>query len=109
MTREVEVYLKPVFPFQSAITASGALDSPSSNATFDSFNSLLTAASTNGLYDPSKKLSNGDINVYDSRANLAGTVLGDVRTSGANVVKTDIAASNGVIHVIDAVMLPQGF
>jgi len=89
MTREVEVYLKPVFPFQSAITASGALDSPSSNATFDSFNSLLTAASTNGLYDPSKKLSNGDINVYDSRLNLAGTVLGDVRTSGAYVVKTD--------------------
>jgi len=25
---------------------------------------------------------------------------------GANIVKTDIAASNGVIHVIDAVILP---
>jgi len=24
------------------------------------------------------------------------------------VTKTDIAASNGVIHVIDAVMLPKG-
>jgi uncharacterized surface protein with fasciclin (FAS1) repeats len=27
---------------------------------------------------------------------------------GANVTKTDIAASNGVIHVIDAVILPKG-
>ena len=26
----------------------------------------------------------------------------------AQVVKTDIAASNGVIHVIDAVILPKG-
>ena len=25
----------------------------------------------------------------------------------ANVVKTDIAASNGVIHVIDTVLLPK--
>jgi uncharacterized surface protein with fasciclin (FAS1) repeats len=32
---------------------------------------------------------------------------GKVTVNGANVVKTDIAASNGVIHVIDAVMLPK--
>ena len=31
---------------------------------------------------------------------------GKVMVGGANVVKTDIAASNGVIHVIDAVLLP---
>ena len=30
-----------------------------------------------------------------------------VRVDDANVVKTDIGASNGVIHVIDAVILPQ--
>jgi len=29
-----------------------------------------------------------------------------VMVNGANVVKTDIEASNGVIHVIDAVLLP---
>lgn len=34
--------------------------------------------------------------------------LGDsVRVDGANVVMADIAASNGVIHVIDTVILPQ--
>lgn len=35
------------------------------------------------------------------------TVKGDkVMVDGANVVKTDIMTSNGVIHVIDAVILP---
>jgi uncharacterized surface protein with fasciclin (FAS1) repeats len=32
---------------------------------------------------------------------------GGVTIDGANVIKTDIAASNGVIHVIDAVLLPK--
>ena len=32
---------------------------------------------------------------------------GGVKVDNANVVKTDIVASNGVIHVIDAVMLPR--
>ena len=29
------------------------------------------------------------------------------QVDGANVVKTDIAAGNGVIHVIDTVLMPQ--
>ena len=32
---------------------------------------------------------------------------GGVKVDDANVVKTDIVASNGVIHVIDAVILPR--
>jgi uncharacterized surface protein with fasciclin (FAS1) repeats len=32
---------------------------------------------------------------------------GKVMVDGANVVKTDIAATNGVIHVIDTVILPK--
>jgi len=32
---------------------------------------------------------------------------GKVKINDANVVKTDIAASNGVIHVIDSVILPN--
>ena len=36
------------------------------------------------------------------------TVKGDkVMVDGANVVKTDIITSNGVIHVIDAVIMPK--
>jgi uncharacterized surface protein with fasciclin (FAS1) repeats len=30
-----------------------------------------------------------------------------VKINGANVIKADVEASNGVIHVIDSVMLPQ--
>jgi len=33
---------------------------------------------------------------------------GKVHLDGATVTKTDIQASNGVIHVIDAVILPKG-
>lgn len=32
---------------------------------------------------------------------------GKVKVDGANVVKTDIVCTNGVIHVIDAVILPK--
>jgi uncharacterized surface protein with fasciclin (FAS1) repeats len=32
---------------------------------------------------------------------------GKVKVDGANVVKTDVGASNGVIHVIDTVLLPK--
>jgi len=31
---------------------------------------------------------------------------GGVKVDGANVVTTDIETSNGVIHVIDAVIMP---
>ena len=31
-----------------------------------------------------------------------------VKVDNANVIKTDIKASNGVIHVIDSVIIPKG-
>ena len=34
------------------------------------------------------------------------TTAGGPKIDGANIVKTDVLASNGVIHVIDAVILP---
>ena len=33
---------------------------------------------------------------------------GTVTVDAAKVVKTDIGASNGVIHVIDSVIMPEG-
>ena len=55
----------------------------------------------------------GDVVSLDSAATLQGqevdiSVMGDaVMVDEANVVITDIIASNGVIHVIDAVLLPN--
>lgn len=45
--------------------------------------------------------------VQGGDVSIAATDAG-VTVDSANVVATDIAASNGVIHVIDSVILPQG-
>jgi uncharacterized surface protein with fasciclin (FAS1) repeats len=39
---------------------------------------------------------------------LTVTTTGGVKVDAANVTATDVAASNGVIHVIDRVLLPAG-
>jgi uncharacterized surface protein with fasciclin (FAS1) repeats len=38
---------------------------------------------------------------------LTVTTMGGVKVDNANVIKTDIVADNGVIHVIDAVVIPK--
>jgi uncharacterized surface protein with fasciclin (FAS1) repeats len=40
-------------------------------------------------------------------SDLTLTTGGGVKVDGANVVKTDIVADNGVIHVIDSVVMPK--
>jgi uncharacterized surface protein with fasciclin (FAS1) repeats len=40
-------------------------------------------------------------------SDLTVTTMGGVQVNGANVVKTDIGADNGVIHVIDTVVMPK--
>jgi len=58
------------------------------------------------------KVMAGDVMKMQSAKAVSGDTVtiakhsGGVSVDKAHVVKTDIAASNGVIHVIDAVMLP---
>jgi uncharacterized surface protein with fasciclin (FAS1) repeats len=40
--------------------------------------------------------------------NVVLSTMGGVKVNQANVVATDVIASNGVIHVIDSVLLPPG-
>lgn len=40
-------------------------------------------------------------------SDLTVTTTGGVKVNGAKVVKTDIVADNGVIHVIDTVVMPK--
>ena len=40
-------------------------------------------------------------------AELTVSTMGGVKVDNANVVKTDVVASNGVIHVIDTVVMPK--
>ena len=62
---------------------------------------------------PGKVMAADVVKVRSAKA-VSGDMLeiasrnGGVTVDGAKVVKTDIAASNGVIHVIDSVILPKG-
>ncbi len=47
----------------------------------------------------------GDVTTLEGSA-FAITTEGGVKVNAANVTATDVAASNGVIHVIDAVIVP---
>lgn len=58
----------------------------------------------------------GKVMAADVKAGMVKTVqggsitvatMGGVKVDAANVVKTDIAADNGVIHVIDTVIMPK--
>ena len=52
------------------------------------------------------KLNNQSVKTLEGSF-LKVLTKGGVRVNDANVTKTDIQASNGVIHVIDAVLLPK--
>jgi uncharacterized surface protein with fasciclin (FAS1) repeats len=60
------------------------------------------------------KVMAADVVKLDSAKTVQGKKVtiaakdGKVKINSANVLKTDIACKNGVIHVIDAVLLPEG-
>ena len=51
-------------------------------------------------------LSDGMMATTVQGADITIGTMGGVTVNGANVVAADIEASNGVIHVIDKVLLP---
>ena len=48
----------------------------------------------------------GEVKTVQGSA-LTVSTMGGVKVDNAKVIKTDVVASNGVIHVIDSVVLPQ--
>ncbi len=60
---------------------------------------------------PGKVMAADVVKLKSAKTVQGGSITIDatkgVKVDGANVVKTDIACSNGVIHVIDAVILPK--
>ncbi len=61
---------------------------------------------------PGRVMAADVVKMKDARTVQGGSLKvnalgGKVMVDGATVVKTDIAASNGVIHVIDSVVLPK--
>lgn len=66
---------------------------------------VLTYHVVSGLV-MSKDVSAGKVKTVQG-SELTITTDGGVKVDGANVVKADIVTTNGVIHVIDAVVLPK--
>lgn len=61
---------------------------------------------------PGKVMAADVVKVSDAKTVQGGSIKvkaagGKVMVDNANVVKTDIAATNGVIHVIDTVLMPK--
>ena len=115
----------------SAIQAAGLVDALSGDGPFtvfaptdDAF-AKLPAGTVEALLQDKEKLTSiltyhvvsgkvmaADVTGLDSATTLQGQSLAidtssGVKVGNASVVKTDIVASNGVIHVIDTVLLPQ--
>lgn len=54
-----------------------------------------------------KDVKPGDVPTANGKSLKITADGGHVKVDNANVVKTDIAADNGVIHVIDSVIMPK--
>ena len=109
-----------VGPFDSCTDAKTTVFAPT-NAAFDALPeglleklllpenvAVLTAILTYHVV-PGKVMSAdvtaGDVATVEG-STIAITTDGGVKVNGANVVSVDVAASNGVIHVIDQVIVP---
>lgn len=65
---------------------------------------MTTLAAALGAAD----VTTGDATTVEGSTFMVDTSEGVVINGTANVTATDIVASSGVIHVIDAVILPPG-
>jgi uncharacterized surface protein with fasciclin (FAS1) repeats len=114
----------------SALTAAGLVDTLKGKGPFTVFAptdeafSKVPKADLDALLKDKKKLTAvltyhvvpGKVMAADVKAGKVKTVqgseltvstMGGVKVDGANVIKTDIVADNGVIHVIDSVVIPK--
>lgn len=56
---------------------------------------------------PAKDIKSGEVKTLEGRSLQAATQGNSVTVNGAKVVQTDIATTNGVIHMIDTVIKPK--
>jgi hypothetical protein len=87
VAREIEVLLKPVFPFANGVSTDGSINAPNAATVFDSFSSASALGSTNGIYDSQKRRSNIDVSTNSSVFSTGGTVYGNISTNGGSVAK----------------------
>ncbi|MBA18363.1 MAG: Nex18 symbiotically induced protein [Verrucomicrobiales bacterium] len=57
---------------------------------------------------PAAKVASGKVKMVNGKNIKVKVASGKVTVNKANVIKTDIMTSNGIIHVIDKVIIPKG-
>ena len=55
----------------------------------------------------STDLENGEVNTLNSTSNITVDLSSGVKINNSNVVAADIQGTNGVVHVIDKVLIPE--
>jgi uncharacterized surface protein with fasciclin (FAS1) repeats len=85
----------------------GTLDSLLKPENRDQLVAILTYHVVPGKVLAAEVVELSEVGTVNGEELTIAVVDGKVRIDDANVIATDVAASNGVIHVIDAVMLPN--
>jgi len=94
-------------PTDDAFVAVGLAPSNISNLDRDEITRILLYHVTSGSLDAATVLSRSRLLMLnDALVQQSGGVLTDVQGGTANIIVTDLAASNGIAHAIDAVLLP---
>ncbi|MEZ4600647.1 MAG: fasciclin domain-containing protein [Syntrophotaleaceae bacterium] len=73
----------------------------------DKLNSVLTYHIARGIYHRDDLKKTEDVYTFFGKHLTVATELGELHIDNAKFITTDIECSNGVIHVIDNVFLPQ--
>ena len=85
----------------------GTLDDLLKPENKDKLRAILTYHVVDGKVPSAKVVTLSSAKTVNGQEVKITATGGDVMVNNAHVVKADIPASNGVIHVIDAVLLPQ--
>ncbi len=68
---------------------------------------VVTSDQLSDMMAPSMEMSAPGADLMGSELEVIVNDDGSVTVNGANVIMADIIASNGVIHIIDAVLIPE--
>jgi uncharacterized surface protein with fasciclin (FAS1) repeats len=60
-------------------------------------------------YLMSRDVKSGEVMTLQGTALTAAVSSSELRVNGARVVRADLAATNGIVHTIDAVILPKNW
>jgi len=106
--RHYTVFAPTNTAFDTAAAAFGYVDGPALIAALDveTLTSILTYHVTLGDRNSKSVLAAGTLRMLDGNWTTTRIESGVATIDDAEIVATDIAASNGLVHVIDAVILP---